>query len=119
LNHDEYTIHFGHLAACAAEVGFQARLLTLKEFLEFDDEVLVLNGREEHILCLNHVLKHYGETLPYAVISKSEFERRCGRIVEQTGLIGYSFSPLKTGYHFGPNLRDFLVLIMHKPGEEI
>jgi SAM-dependent methyltransferase len=115
LNHDEYTIHFGHLAACAAEVGFQARLLTLKEFLEFDDEVLVLNGREEHILCLNHVLKHYGETLPYAVISKSEFERRCGRIVEQTGLIGYSFSPLKTGYHFGPNLRDFLVLIMHRP----
>ena len=115
LNHDEYTIHFGHLAACAAEVGFQSRLLTLKEFLEFDDEVLVLNGREEHILCLNHVLKNYGETLPYAVISKSEFEKRCGRIVEQTGLIGYSFSPLKTGYHFGPNLRDFLVLIMHKP----
>ena len=119
LNHDEYTIHFGHLVACAAEVGFQSQLLTLKEFLEFDDEVLVLNGREEHILCLNHVLKNYGETLPYAVISKSEFERRCGRIVEQTGLIGYSFSPLKTGYHFGPNLRDFLVLIMHKPSKEM
>jgi hypothetical protein len=115
LNHDEYTIHFGHLAACAAKLGFQYRLLTLKEFLDLDDDVLVLNGREEHLLCLSHVLKSYGEELPYAVISKSDFENRCRRVVEHTGLIGYSFSPLKTGYHFGPNIRDFFVLIMNKP----
>jgi 2-polyprenyl-3-methyl-5-hydroxy-6-metoxy-1,4-benzoquinol methylase len=115
LNHDEFTIHFGHVAACAAKVGFKCRLLTLKEFLSIDEDVLVLNGREEHLLCLNHVLKNYGQVLPYAVISKSDFERSCGGIVEQTGLIGYSFSPLKTGFHFGPNIRDFLVLIMHKP----
>jgi SAM-dependent methyltransferase len=115
LNHDEYTIHFGHLAACAAKVGFQSRLLTLKEFLSFDDEVLVLNGREEHLLCLNHVLRNYGEVLPYAVISKSDFERRSQPIVEETRLIGYSFSPLSKGFHFGPNIRDFFVLIMQKP----
>jgi phospholipid N-methyltransferase len=119
LNHDEYTIHFGHLAACAAKVGFECRLLTLKEFLSLDDGVLVLNGREEHILCLNHVFKNYGPDLPYAVISKPDFERRCEGIVEQTGLIGYSFSPLSTGYHFGPNIRDFLVLIMNKPEKEM
>lgn len=117
LNHDEYTIHFGHLAACAARVGFECRLLTLKEFLDLDDEVMVLNGREEHLLCLNHVLKDYGELLPYAVISKSDFESRCGEIVEQTGLIGYSFSPLRAGYHFGPNIKDFFVLRMNKPKE--
>lgn len=115
LNHDEYTIHFGHLAACAAKVGFQCRLLTLKEFLDFDDDVLVLNGREEHLLCLNHVLKNYGDVLPYAVISKSDFDKRCQGIVEETGLIGYSFSPLNKGYHFGPSIKDFLVLIMNKP----
>lgn len=115
LNHDEFTIHFGHVVACATKVGFQCRLLTLKEFLNFDDEVLVLDGREEHLLCLNHVLTNYGEVLPYAVISKSDFEQRCQSIVEQTGLIGYSFSPLHKGFHFGPNIRDFLVLIMHKP----
>ncbi|HKU77962.1 MAG TPA: class I SAM-dependent methyltransferase [Pyrinomonadaceae bacterium] len=117
LNHDEFTIHFGHLAACAAKLGFQCRLLTLKEFLNFDDDVLVLNGREEHLLCLNHVFKNYGLVLDYAVISKSDFEKRCQRIVEETGLIGYSFSPLNTGYHFGPNIKDFLVLIMNKPPE--
>ena len=117
LNHEEFSIHFGHLATCAAKVGFQCRLLTLKEFLGFDDEVLVLNGREEHLVCLNHVLKSYGQVLPYAVISKSDFERRCQGIVERTGLIGYSFSPLKTQYHFGPNITDFLILIMNKPKE--
>jgi SAM-dependent methyltransferase len=115
LNHDEYTVHFGHVAACAAKIGFECRLLTLKEFLGLDDEVLVLNGREEHLLCLNHVFKNYGEVLPYAVISKSDFETRGRGIVEQTGLIGYSFSPLRTGYHFGPNIKDFFVLIMNKP----
>lgn len=117
LNHDEYTIHFGHVVACATKVGFQCRLMTLQEFLGLDDEVLVLNGREEHLLCLNHVLKNYGEVLPYAVISKTDFENRFGRVVEQTGLIGYSFSPLRTGYHYGPNIRDFFVLIMNKPKE--
>ncbi len=115
LNHDEFTIHFGHLAACAAKVGFECRLLTLKEFLGFDDDVLVLNGREEHLLCLNHVLENYGQVLPYAVISKSDFEKRCQRVVEETGLFGYSFSPLNMGYHFGPSIKDFLVLIMDKP----
>ena len=115
LNHEEFSIHFGHLAQCAAKIGFECRLLTLKEFLALDDEVLVLNGREEHLLCLNHVLKNYGETLPYAVISKSDFEKRCRHVVEQIGLSGYSFSPLKTEFHFGPNLKDFLFLIMNKP----
>jgi hypothetical protein len=115
LNHDEFTIHFGHLAACAAKIGFECRLLTLKEFLGLDDDVLVVNGREEHLLCLNHVFKEYGQVLPYAVISKSDFERQCRAIVEETRLIGYSFSPLSTGFHFGPNIRDFLVLIMNKP----
>ena len=119
LNHDEFTIHFGHLAACAAKVGFQCGLLTLKQFLAFDDDVLVLNGREEHLLCLNHVLKNYGQVLPYAVISKSDFEKRCQSIVEETALIGYSFSPLNKGYHFGPSIKDFLVLTMNKPAPQI
>ena len=117
LNHDEYTIHFGHLAACAAKIGFNCRLLSLKEFLEIDDETLVLSGREEHLLCLNHLFKNYGEVIPYAIISKSDFHRRWGGIVEETGLIGYSFSPLNAGYHYGPNIKDFFVLIMNKPEE--
>lgn len=115
LNHDEYGIHFGHVAAAAAKIGFQCRLLTLKEFLEFDDKVFVLAGREEQILCLNHVCKNYGAVLPYAVISQSDFETRCAAAVEQTGLIGYSFSPISKGYHYGPNIKDFFVLIMNKP----
>jgi SAM-dependent methyltransferase len=115
LNHEEYSIHFGHLATCASKIGFRTGLLTLKQFVGIDDEVLVLNGREEHLLCLNHVLKNYGDTLPYAIISKSDFEKRCARVVEETELCGYSFSPLSTGFHYGPGISDFLVLIMNKP----
>jgi hypothetical protein len=118
INHEEYSIHFGQLAACAAKIGFEWRLLPLKEFLPLNDEVLVLNGREEHLLCLNHVLANHGHVLPYAVIPQSDFEKQCQAIVEETRLIGYSFSPLHKGYHYGPNIKDFLVLIMNKPRDK-
>jgi SAM-dependent methyltransferase len=115
LNHEEFSIHFGHLYGCAASVGFNCRLLTLKEFLAIDDRVLVLDGREEHLLTLNHVLKKYGMSLQYAVISKTEFEKRFQTIVEQIELKGFSFSPISRGYHFGPKIADFMILIMTKP----
>jgi hypothetical protein len=115
LNHEEFSVHFDHLAACAASVGFNCKLLTLKEFLALDDRVLVLNGREEHLLTLNHVLKKHGMSLPYAVISKKEFEKRFQTIVEQVELKGFSFSPISSGYHFGPKIDDFMILIMTKP----
>ena len=115
LNHDEYSIHFSHLATCAAKVGFSWKLLTLKEFLAIDDEVRVLNGREEHILCLNHVLRQHGKFLPYAVISQSEFEKQFQEVSAAVKLTGFSFSTLSTGYHFGPRIADFMVMIMHKP----
>jgi hypothetical protein len=115
LNHEEFSVHFGHLATSATSVGFNCRLLTLKEFLALDDRVLVLNGREEHLLTLNHVLKKHGMSLPYAVISKREFEKRFQTIVEQIELKGFSFSPISSGYHFGPKIDDFMILIMTKP----
>ena len=115
INHEEYSIHFGQLAACATKIGFECRLLPLKEFLGLDDEVPVLAGREEHLVCLNHVLKNHGDVLPFAVIPKSDFEKQYNRVVEETGLIGYSFSPLRQAYHYGPNIKDFLILVMTKP----
>lgn len=118
LNHEEFSVHFGHLAACAARVGFDCRLLTLKEFLAVDDRVLVLNGREEHFRTLNHVLKKYGTSLPYAVISKKEFEERFQSIAERIGLTGFSFSPISSGYHFGPKIEDFMILIMIRPFDQ-
>ena len=115
LNHEEFSVHFGHLAACATRVGFNCRLLTLKEFLALDDRVLVLNGREEHFLTLNHVLKKHWMSLPYAVISRKEFEARFQTIIQRIGLTGFSFLPISSGYHFGPKIDDFMILIMTKP----
>jgi hypothetical protein len=100
---------------CGQKVGFNCRLLTLKEFLSLDDEVLALNGREEHILCLNHILRKYEMSLPYAVVLKTEFIERFQRIIEQIELTGFSFSPLNNGYHFGPPIANFMVLILNKP----
>lgn len=115
LSHEEFSIHFGHLAACAARVGFDCRLYMLKDFLGLDDSVPALTGQQEHFLILNHILGKHGLSLPYAVISQSEFEKQFQTVVNQIDLCGYSFLPISWGYHFGPPVGEFMILIMTKP----
>lgn len=115
LNHEEFSIHFGHLKKCAEQIGFAARLLTLKDFLEIDDQTLMLDGQEEQIMCLNQVLGKYGQSLPFALISEREFRANYQELSERIGLTGVTFSPLSNGFHFGPKLGQFMVLVMNKP----
>jgi hypothetical protein len=118
LNHDEYSIHFGHLAKCARSIGFSCRILSLKDFLSLDDCVEVLAGQEEHILCLNHVLNRHEVSLPFAILSRTDFAERVGSIPKQIELSGHSFTPLSNSFHYGPTLDQFFVAIMKKPVSE-
>lgn len=115
LNHAEFSIHFGHVMDCARKVGFQSRLLTLGDFLGVNEDVSMLNGNNEHIQCLNHVFKKYGASLEFRLISEREFKERFQELATRIDLCGYSFRPLAGGFHYGPNIRDFMVLIMRKP----
>ena len=115
LNHEEFSIHFGHLQACARAIGFACRLLKLKEFLGVDDRVSMLDGQEEQIQCLNYVFQKHGVSLPYALISRKEFKQRFGLLAERIGLAGVSFSPLRSGFHFGPKIDEFMILIITRP----
>ena len=117
LNHAEYSIHFGHVLRCAETVGFTTGVFSLKGFLSINDEVEFLDGQEEHILCLHHALEKFGSSLPYAAISKEEFEVRYERIIVEKGLGGFSFSKLKQDFHFGPTLGQFMVAVLQKPLE--
>ena len=115
LNHEEFSIHFGHVQTCARKVGFECRLIGLKYFLGLDDQVRMLDGQEEHILCLNYVFQRYGASLPYALISQGEFQKRFQQLVDEISLTGFSFSPLANGFHYGPRINDFMFAIMSKP----
>jgi SAM-dependent methyltransferase len=115
LNHEEFSIHFGHVQRCARKVGFECRLMALKDFLRLDDQVRMLDGQEEQILCLNHVLQKYGASLPYALISEREFRKSFQKLVDQISLTGFSFSPLATGFHYGPRIDEFIFAILTKP----
>jgi len=115
LNHEEFSIHFGHVQTCARKVGFECRLIGLKYFLGLDDQVPMLDGQEEHILCLNHVFEKYGASLPYALISEREFQKQFQQLVDEISLRGFSFSPLANGFHYGPRISDFMFAILSKP----
>ena len=115
LNHEEFSIHFGHVQTCARKVGFECQLMALKDFLQLDDQVRMLDGQEEQILCLNHVFQKHGASLPYALISQSEFQKSFQELVDQISLTGFSFSPLANGFHYGPRINDFMFAILTKP----
>lgn len=115
LNHEEFSIHFGHVLSCARKVGFETRLMALKDFLGLDEQTPMLDGQEEHIRCLNHVFEKHGTLLPYALISQREFQNSFQELVKKIGLTGFSFSPLASGFHYGPRINDFMVAILTKP----
>jgi len=115
LNHEEFSIHFGHVRRCAQKVGFECRLMALKDFLGLDEHVPMLDGQEEHIRCLNHVFQKHSASLPYALISQNEFQTLFQKLVDEVGLTGFSFSPLANGFHFGPGINDFMLAILTRP----
>jgi len=115
LNHEEFSIHFGHVKTCAEKMGFMCRLLTLVEFLQIDEDIPILAGNDQHIVCLNQVLKRFNQSLPFAANTKSDFETRFQASSDQMDVTGPRFVPLRYGYHYGPPLNEFKVLIMHKP----
>ena len=115
LNHSEFTIHFEHLAQCARKIGFDCRLESLTEFLGIDDQMPVLCGREEHILCLNYVFEKYAEGMPFALFSQLDFNARFGELAERALVGPIRFLPLRHNFHYGPKVEDFFVLILEKP----
>jgi SAM-dependent methyltransferase len=112
LNHSEFTIHFGHVIECARKIGFDCRLEMLTDYLGIDDRAPVLCGREEHILCLDYVFKKYGETIPFALFSELDFKTQFGEIAGRSGLGPIRFLPLRSNFHYGPDLGDFFVMIL-------
>jgi hypothetical protein len=50
----------------------------LTNFLGIDDGTPVLNGREEHILCMKFVFQRQGLALPFALFSEADFKARFG-----------------------------------------
>jgi len=115
LNHSEFSIHFGHLRTCAVKIGFQCQLQSLKEFLGIDDRQLVLNGREEHIQCLNHVFQRYGLTMPFALFAQREFEASFGELTARISVDPVRFLPLHRNFYYGADIDQFLVSILTKP----
>ena len=116
LNHPEFSIHFGHLATCARKIGFRCQQQTLKEFLTIDDRQLVLNGREEHLYCLNQVFQKHDVSIPFALFTEREFEAKFGALAARMNVGPIRFLPLSTNFYYGAEIDQFLVSILTKPG---
>lgn len=114
LNHAEYSIHFGHVAECARRLGFESQLKKLGDFLGIDDNLPVLNGREEHLMCLSHVLAKQGLDLPFALFSEADFNSRYGEAAGRLGIDPVRFLPLSRNFFYGAEIAQFFILLLKK-----
>jgi SAM-dependent methyltransferase len=115
LNHPEFAVDFADALVEAAAIGFRAEVVELEDFLSVDPGAMLLTGQQEHILCLNHVLRKFGGRLDYAARDRGGFLDDIENVVGADNLSGPSFAHLSDGLHFGPELRQFKVLILRKP----
>ena len=115
LNHSEFSIQFRHVSECAKRIGFESSLQKLADFLSIDDNVSVLNGREEHLMCLRRPLGEFGIELPFALFSEADFKANYAAAISRHDLQPVRFLPIKSNFYYGAELNQFWVLILKKP----
>lgn len=115
LDHPEFEVDYSQVSARAGEIGFAVQMFNLADFLEADPNAMFLRGQQEHILCLNRILRRCGAELPYAAHARDDFLAHIDRAMGIESISGYSFSRLSDGLHFGPDIRQFRVLMLTKP----
>lgn len=115
LNHTEHSTHFGALVDCAETLDARARVVSLAEFLGIDPQAPLLCGQHEKYLVIRSVLQDHGVDLDFRAYDRAEFDERFQTILSRIGCGRLDFQPACEGLHFGPDLRQFLVLIIEKP----
>jgi hypothetical protein len=115
LNHPEFAVDYSNAIAKANDIGFRTTLFDLAEFLDVNVAEMLLTGQQEHIYCLNWILRKFKAELPYAAHAKSRFLAHVDRAIGIESLSGFSFSRLMDGLHFGPAMAQFKVLMLQKP----
>lgn len=111
LDHDEYSIHFGHLIKAAQAIGFESvECMDLSSFLPFNQQTEMLNGTVEP---LNAILRMLAQApLPQAAYSKRELKTQLSRLGVR--LPKLSFSPFYKARFWGPYPGRFRVLLLRK-----
>jgi len=115
LGHEEYSVDFGDLAATARRLGLETRIVPLHDFLDVDFSASLLIAQQERMLCLREALAEQGETIDFRVYDEDEFNARYGAIWRARAMAPLPFAPAARGGYFGPDVRQFLALIVKAP----
>lgn len=112
LNHDEYSIHWGHLLKAAEKIGFRSvELIDLATLIPFNQQEEMYDG---DVTALNHILSRFGKTaLEPAAYSRREIEATLARWPELV-IHGLTFSPFHEETYWGPSVSEFKALVIRK-----
>ena len=110
-DHTEFSIQFGHLAVVARQLGLEAEVRSLGEWLEFDRSFEVLSFDQLWLLG-DHVLPFLGcEPLPTLAYDVSMLRRRLGALIDRVGNL--DFQPLERWDALNP-FESFCVLLIRR-----
>jgi ubiquinone/menaquinone biosynthesis C-methylase UbiE len=115
LDHPEFAIHFAQLLAAARRAGLEARVTPLSSFLSVNEETVMLSATQESILCLRHALDGFASPVTYKAYDSQGWEKQYGTAAESVGLLGMHWAPFEQGTYYGPDMGQFLALILEKP----
>ena len=116
LDHGEWSVHFGHLAAVAEQVGLRASLVPVPELLGLDNSVWVLASNRTQFRNLRFLLRTLGTDLPKRALTPEQFSMACAGKIRADRLEGLQFRPIGERV-MGIVPSEFKALVLQKPAE--
>ena len=113
LNHLEFSVQFEHLNAIAQQIGFQTKLQTLGDMLNFDESYSPLDTASFHILSGAVLPFLQKPALPHLAYSHAMLEEAIGPDIHHVKNL--VFRPLTDSRAFTPF--RFFALALQKPAE--
>ncbi len=111
LNHDEYSIHWGHMLQLAHALGLKATLQDMGSLVPFNHHIEMFSG---DIFELNRILrKHNRKELEPRAYAREELEILLAPHADLR-IHGLRYAPFYEETYWGPSLSDFQALIVRK-----
>lgn len=114
LDHGEWSVHFGHLAQVAEQVGLRASLVPVPELLGLDTSVWVLASNRTQFRNLRYLLRSVGTDLPKRALTPEQFAMACAGKLRADRLEGLQFRPIGERV-MGIVPSEFKALVLQRP----
>lgn len=116
LDHPEFSIHFGHVAHVASQLGFEATIIDVPRFVGLDSQEDALRATRTWWINLRFLAAEHGVTLDKRAWTRQTFAAALGDALPMDQLEALHWQPLEERT-MGLVPGEFLGLLLRKPDD--